>query len=169
LSRYWELKKLVDGQGRSYAMAGIEAIAGYCVPAPKVLEDLLDWLGSSDNKQDILTILTILKMFCRNGLEVGEIHEAQKVQICDALSEIAFEAGQSIEEFADRWTALEIIKMADVRRDLTGKKAMEFVIATLRKGYRTGNYLFEVGKWLAEDSSLRLELVRVAEDILINS
>ena len=116
LSRYWELKKLVGGESRSYAMAGIEAIARYCVPTPKVLEDLLNWLRSTDNKQDILAIL---KMFCRNGLEVGEIDESLKVHICETLSAIAFEAGQSIEEFDDRWIALEILKMADVRNDRT--------------------------------------------------
>jgi hypothetical protein len=166
LSRYWELKKLVDGRSGSYAMAEISAIAQYCVPTPKVLEDLLNWVVSAENKQDILTIL---KMFCRNGLEVEEINEGQKDQTCEALSKIAFEADKSIEESADRWTALEIIKMVDARKDLTGKKAKEFVKGMLGKGYQTGNYLFEAGKWLAEDSTIRLELVRIAEEILTNS
>jgi DNA-binding CsgD family transcriptional regulator len=171
LSRYQELRSLVNGEKRRYAIGRIEELAENCVPAPIVIEDLLNWLRSSDKKEDILIIL---KMFCKNGLEVDQINEGQRVQLCSALSEIAFETSQINEndyplEYAERWISFEILKMLDRKRDKVGEKAKEFVYAALWKGYSTGNYLFAVGKWLAGNPDFRTELMKRVEDILINS
>jgi len=168
--RYYNLRLLADGEKRQYAMSELQEMARYFVPTPSVIEDLLQWLTTSDKKGDILSIV---KMFCHNGLEVDEIRDEQKAKLCDIVSRLAFEASLSNEggsqEYDAGWNAFEIIKILDKNRERTGDKAMEFVCSILEKGYGTGNYLFEVSKWLAGNPNIRLMLEKRAEDILIKS
>ncbi len=170
-NRYWKLIDQGDGEKRSYAMARLVEMSRIYAPKLSTIDNLLERLDVSVLKEDMLVIL---KMFVQNGLEVGEISEDEKAKLSNRLSDIAFETSRASEdeyphEYLERWRALEIIKMLNVKEKEVGERAKEFVYAMLKKGYSTGNYLFEVAKWLAENPDMRIDLANTAEDILINS
>ena len=170
-SRYWKMIDQVDGEKRSYVMARLEEMSRIYAPTQSIINSLLNRLDVSGIKEDMLAIL---KMFVQNGLEVGRFSEVQKVKLSNRLAEIAFKISRASEdeyphEYDERWRALEIIKMLNGKEKEVGEKAKEFIYAVLQKGYSTGNYLFEVAKWLAENPDMRIDLAKTAEEILINS
>ena len=167
--RYLKYRSLIHENG-AYAMGKIEEMARNSAPTPDVLEDLLEWLKMPGRNDDILIAL---KNFCQNGLDIEDIEEARKANIRSALLDIAFGMSGEYEDpskegYISREYAFSVIELLGPDDDCV-VKARRFVFAVLERGYTTGNYLFRVGKWLAKDAKIRMELLDRAEKLLLET
>lgn len=156
-----EIYKLLNAN--NYSMVEID----------EIVNDLLGWL---ENPLDLTEdeILTMLIILCQNVSEAELLDEKNRNNIVTAVLEIAFDMireyeGVSSDDYVARVDAFEIIKILDARYNWVIEKAEDFIYTVLRRGYDTGNYLFSVRDWLANDPQLKERLRKNAEKILIGT
>ena len=157
-----------------FGFAPMIEISEFHVPSQKLLDDLLGLVGMTGDDEGLLTAL---KNFCLNALDVEQLSNKMKDMVINAILNKAFNLNIHDEDARrvsreERELAFDIIEALNVREGSGFDTARRFVYEMLSSGRFTdaeGPDLFRVGKWLAEDSRVRAEIIKMTEEIMIKS
>jgi len=168
---YNRLKDMLEGDRKHQAIDEIYKLSKNSLPSDNAIDDILGWLEppTSDFLQDErITFLNTLKMFCENGLKVGQPSITTKDEIVSVLQKIAFDIDENYEitEMAHAFDNIDILNV----KDQVSKNAMKFCYLSLKCGFvhKNGNHFTSVSDWLAKDPSLKADLCKNARDLMLN-
>jgi len=170
-SEYNRLKDMLEGDRKHQAIDEIYKLSKNSLPSDDAIDDILEWLElptSDFSPDERITFLNTLKMFCENGLKVGQPSITTKDEIVSVLQKIAFDVDEHY-EITDMAHAFDIIDLLNVK-DLVIKNAMEFCYLSLENGFvhKKGTHFTSVSDWLAKDPSLKADLCKKARDLMLN-
>jgi len=141
------------------------------VPSEQILSFLLDL---ASNPHGNLAVLSTLKKFCHNALEVGQLDMATKDLLIPSLQEAAFFGDYN--DLNERNIAFDIIGMIDSRNEDTVAVASDYLFERLDENPEDfdhefkfkGPDIYKVAKFIAKDQALKIELEQKLEHLIRN-
>lgn len=141
-------------------------------PSSEIIDDLLGMIGIVWDNEGLLKALM---KFCQNGMEVEQITRETKDKIVSVLLKRAFildKYGEGTPNVSheERELAFDIIAVLNVREGPGFETARSFLYDSLSQGRFSdaeGPHLYKVGRWLADDPSMRAQLIKMTEEIIV--
>lgn len=159
ISKYNSYMESIDREP-IFMLDKIKKLAEYSVPTEEALEDCLNRIRNPDFK-NLYEMFPIFRNFCQNAKDCEVLSPEKEEAITEALTEIAF-----VEEIEGNfnWAALEVLKIFDGELIKDGAKA--FFLKTVKKGYKSVNYLEEIAKWICRDPKIKREIMKELVQII---